>query len=302
MRAITATTVSEPFTPDIRNYTEVAKKPLTFVTTGSNVATKTSHNETINFVIRESQSYSASKDDDEAGYFDLYFDMREDVDHEEEHHTLQKKTLSMSSFNSIVFSQDNTEFHNTLQEYCQEDAHACEVSVTVHERQNNTACNEDDEAGLFDLYFDEEEHVNQQVEKIALRQKSLTTNSFNSNDLSQDSAEFHDSFSESFMDDAQTCAISVTVHQNQPRTACNEDDKAGYFDLYFAMKEDVNEQVENHVMRKESLTTTSFNSNFVSKDNSEIHKPLQEHYQKDIEMNSQANANRFSPDKNIVHA
>ncbi|VDI39456.1 Hypothetical predicted protein [Mytilus galloprovincialis] len=279
--------IPEPFTSSIGDFNQEDKTPIQFVTTGSNVTPKASHEDTINFVCHERQSYITLDEDDEDGNFDLYFDMKEDVDHQVEHHALQKECLSTSSFNSIVVSQDKTEIDEPLSDYCQEDAHACEVSVTVHERQSYTACNEDDgvdEAGYFDLYFDMKEDVNHEVEHHALPHKSLSNNSFNSNVVSKDNTEFYEPLSGYCQEDAHACEVSVTVHERQSNIACNGDDEveeAGYFYLYFDMKEDGNHQEQHHALPQKSLSNSSFNSKDVGQDDTEFLKPLSEYYQGD---------------------
>ncbi|CAG2228853.1 unnamed protein product [Mytilus edulis] len=285
VRAISATTVSEPLTPYMGDYTEVDKETLSLVAKGLNVKTKESRNETINVVKHESQSYITSIEDDEAGYFDLYFDRKEDVDHQVEHHALQKKSFSISSFNSKVGSQDNIDVHELHQEYFHEDSQSCEVSVMVHKRQSYTTCygdDEDDDAGYFDLYFAMKGDANQQEENHTLRKESLSTSSFNSNVVSQDNTEFYEPLSEYCQEGAHACQVSGTVHERQYNIACNEDDEVdgdGYFDLYFHMKEDINHQVEHHALRQESLSISSFNSKVGSQDNTEFLKPLSEYCQ-----------------------
>ncbi|CAC5381341.1 unnamed protein product [Mytilus coruscus] len=116
-------------------YDEVDVNPSTFVTTGSRVTSQASNNETINFVFNGRQSNTIDNIDDEAGYFDLYFAMKEDVNQQQENRALQKESSSTSSSNPNVIGQDNTEYlkpYIPLQEYCQEESHDCEVAVAVH--------------------------------------------------------------------------------------------------------------------------------------------------------------------------
>ncbi|CAG2228852.1 unnamed protein product [Mytilus edulis] len=133
-----------------------------------------------NITTKNITACNGDDEDDEVGYFDLYFDMKEDENQQEKKHTLRKESLLTSSFNSNVDSQVNTKFYEPLSKYFQEDAHACEVSVTFHERQFNTACNEDDEvdkAGYFDLYFDMKVDVNHQcIERSVLSKEDAANN------------------------------------------------------------------------------------------------------------------------------
>ncbi|CAC5381942.1 unnamed protein product [Mytilus coruscus] len=241
VRTINEKAVSEPLTPFMGDDTEVDKKLLTCVTTGSNVTPQLSNNETINFVVhQERQSNTDCIEDDEAGYLDLYFAMKEDVNHQVKIMHCERKAF---------------------QEYCQEESHACEISVTVHERQSNTACNEDDEAGYFDLYFAMKEDVNhQEVETYALRKGSLSSSSFNSNVVNQDKTEFHKPLQENCQEDSHACEVSFPVHQCIKRSSLSEEDDA-------------------------------------SNKYSNVYQLLQ----KDRQLNSLANGNRLSPDSNTVH-
>ncbi|CAC5400709.1 unnamed protein product [Mytilus coruscus] len=132
-------------TPYMDHYNEVDKKPLTFVTT-VNAPSHEPQTETINFVFHERQSNTTCTVHDEVGYLDLYFVMKEDLNHQEENRSSQNQSLSTSSFNSNFFGQDNTEYfkpYKPLQEYSQEDSQGCEVAVTVHQHIERSSRSEE---------------------------------------------------------------------------------------------------------------------------------------------------------------
>ncbi|CAC5373673.1 unnamed protein product [Mytilus coruscus] len=122
----------------------ITTKETTFIKTGSNVTSQASHNETINFVFHERQSNTIGNIDDEAGYFDLYFAIEEDANDQLEDRASQKENLSISSSTSNVVSQDNTECPKLLQKYCQEDSHAFDVTVTVHQCIKRSSWSDED--------------------------------------------------------------------------------------------------------------------------------------------------------------
>ncbi|CAC5383987.1 unnamed protein product [Mytilus coruscus] len=159
-------------------YDEVDKKPLTFDTTGSNVTSQASNNETINFVFNESHSNTKGNIDDEAGYFDLYFAMKEDANDQLEDRASQIKSLAISSFTSNVVSQDNTECPKPLQEYCQEDSHAFDVTVTVHQCiKRSSWSDEDATSNIYSnvcIPLQKDKQINSQAKENHLSSESKT--------------------------------------------------------------------------------------------------------------------------------
>ncbi|XP_052071060.1 uncharacterized protein LOC127709497 [Mytilus californianus] len=117
-------------------YDEVDENSLTFVTTGSNIPSQASQNETINFVFNERHSSTTDNGNDEVGYLDLYFTMKEDKNRQVEVRSSQTESLSTSSSNSDIVVQENMEYpkpYIPLQQYCQDDSHSCKVAVMVHQ-------------------------------------------------------------------------------------------------------------------------------------------------------------------------
>ncbi|CAG2186382.1 unnamed protein product [Mytilus edulis] len=117
------------------DFNVVDKTPIAFGTTGSNATSQDSHSENINFDCHERQSKTTGIDDDEVGYFDLYFVMKEGPNDQVKDRTSQNERLSTSSFYANVVGQDKTEYHKTYMspnEYCIDDIYACDVAVTVH--------------------------------------------------------------------------------------------------------------------------------------------------------------------------
>ncbi|CAC5404471.1 unnamed protein product [Mytilus coruscus] len=167
------------------DFNEEDKAQITFVTTGSNVTTQASHNETINFVVHERQSKPAYNEDDEAGYFDLYFAMNKDVNHQVEDRSLQKESLSTSSSISNFVGRNYTAYHNPyvpLQEYSQEDPYACEVTVTVHQGIECSSWSDEDAPS----------HIYSNV-CIPLRKDRLMNSQANESQLSSDRNIVHES-------------------------------------------------------------------------------------------------------------
>ncbi|CAC5373670.1 unnamed protein product [Mytilus coruscus] len=109
-------------------YDEVDENSLTFVTTGSNIPSQASQNEIINFVFNERHFSTTDNGNDEVGYLDLYFAMKEDKNRQVEVRSSQTERLSTSSSNSDVVVQQNMEYpkpYIPLQQYCQDDSHSC---------------------------------------------------------------------------------------------------------------------------------------------------------------------------------
>lgn len=116
-------------------YDEVDDNSLTFVTTGSNIPSKASHNENINFVFNDTQSRTTDGEDDEFGYFDLYFATKGDGNRPVEDRASQNESISTSSSSSNVVVQDKREYTKPnipLQQFCQDNSHSCNVAVMVH--------------------------------------------------------------------------------------------------------------------------------------------------------------------------
>ncbi|CAC5373428.1 unnamed protein product [Mytilus coruscus] len=162
-------------------YDEVDDNTSTFVTTGSNVTSKTSNNETINFVFDDRQTNTADNEHDEAGYFDLYFAMKEDVNHQEENRGSQKESRSTNSSISNDVDQNITAYHKPYiqhQEYSQEDPHACEVTVTVHHCMERSSWSDED--GTRNVYsnvclpFQKDRKMNKQANESHLSSDSNT--------------------------------------------------------------------------------------------------------------------------------
>lgn len=120
-------------------YDEVNDNSLTFVTTGSNIPSQASQNETLNFVFDERHSCTTDNGDNEVGYLDLYFAMKEGKNRQVEDQSSQTEsisTISCSSSNSDGVVQDNTEFpkpYISRQQYFPDDSNLCEVDVMVHQ-------------------------------------------------------------------------------------------------------------------------------------------------------------------------
>ncbi|XP_052071061.1 uncharacterized protein LOC127709498 [Mytilus californianus] len=165
-------------------YDEVDENPLAFVTMGSNVTSQASHNETINFVFDDKQSNIAGNEHEEAGYFDLYFGMKEGADEQQENRALQKESISTSSSNSNVVGQNNTEYpkpYIPLQEYFQEESHACEIAVMVHQCIERSSGSDKD--AKMNIYS----NVN-----IPLQKDRQMNSQANENQLSHNSKTVHD--------------------------------------------------------------------------------------------------------------
>ncbi|CAC5415133.1 unnamed protein product [Mytilus coruscus] len=162
-------------------YDEVDENPLTFVTIGPNVTSKASNNETINFVFDDRQSNTAGNEHDEAGYFDLYFGMKEGANEHEENRALQKESRSTSSSNSNVVGLDNTEYPNPyipIQEYSHEESHACEVAVMVHQCiERSSGSDEDATSNIYSnvcITLQKDRQMNSQANKSQLSSESRT--------------------------------------------------------------------------------------------------------------------------------
>ncbi|CAG2194576.1 unnamed protein product [Mytilus edulis] len=97
--------------------------------------------------------YKNRIEDDEVGYFDLYFVLKEGPNDQVKEQTSQNELLSTSSFYANVVGQDKTEYHKTYMspnEYCIDDIYACDVAVTVHKGMERSS--RPDEDAKYNMY------------------------------------------------------------------------------------------------------------------------------------------------------
>lgn len=145
--------VNEKVVSKLGDFNVVDETPIPIVTTGSNATSHDSHGENINFNCHEKQSCTTGIEDDEVGYFDLYFVLKEGPNDQVKEQTSQNERLSTSSFYANVVGQDKTEYHKTYMspnEYCIDDIYACDVAVTVHKGMERSS--RPDEDAKYNMY------------------------------------------------------------------------------------------------------------------------------------------------------